>query len=114
MGDAGRDGTLANEKWGDVMARRCTTVPGFGTCCRAAQQGLTNRPFQMTTHTGAVRCAECRTVASTSRRHPGRTVFQFRWVPGAQCGIGPGGCPALTQPQGAVGGPQGGGIQLQP
>jgi len=79
------------------MARRCTTVPGFGTCCRAAQQGLLNKPFQFTDSRGNVRCATCATRSSTSRSHPGRTVFQFRFNKNETCGIGPGGCPALTQ-----------------
>jgi len=79
------------------MARRCTTVPGFGTCCRAAQQGLLNKPFQFTDSRGSVRCATCATRASTSRSHPGRTVFQFRFNKNETCGIGPGGCPALAQ-----------------
>lgn len=72
------------------MARRCTTVPGFGACCRAAQQGLLNRPFQMQTAHGQ-RCAEC---AQITRRN-GRPGFRFRFHKNAECGIGPGGCPFL-------------------
>ncbi len=78
------------------MVRRCTTVAGYGTCCRAAQQGLVNRPFQMTTSGGHVRCAQCSTVASSSKRHPGQTVFQFRWQKNQACGLGAGGCPYLS------------------
>lgn len=85
------------------MARRCTTVPGFGTCCRAAQQGLTNTVFKMTDSRGIVRCAECAVVRSTSKRHPGANVFQFRWHKSAECGIGPGGCPALAGGAGGLG-----------
>lgn len=82
------------------MARRCTTVPGYGTCCRAASQGLLNTVFKMTDRLGHVRCAECATVVSQSKRRPGATVFQFRWHKSSECGIGPGGCPALTGQQG--------------
>lgn len=104
------------------MARRCTTVPGFGTCCRASQQGLTptggatgaGRAFTMTTHTGTTRCARCDVVASTSHKHPGRPVFKFQWVSGSApspvgCGLGPGGCPSLS----AGGGQQGNILQIQ-
>ncbi len=87
------------------MARRCTTVPGYGTCCRAAQQGFLNKTMTITTANGAKRCAICTTHQSTSRNpaKAGRTVFQFRFAKNAECGIGPGGCPALAG-QGAVGG----------
>lgn len=85
------------------MARRCTTVPGYGTCCRAAQQGLLNAPFKMTDHLGHIRCAECSTRPSTSRAHPGRTVFQFRWHKNSECGLGTGGCPYLGGQPGGIG-----------
>lgn len=80
------------------MARRCTTVPGYGTCCRAAQQGLLNQVMQITDSRGNKRCAECATVQSQSRdpRKAGRTVFQFRFHKSAECGIGPSGCPYLA------------------
>jgi hypothetical protein len=93
------------------MPRRCTTTPGLGTCCRAAQQGLLNRPFIINTTHGQ-RCAECTTDRSQSRdpRKAGRTIFRFRFHRGTECGIGPGGCPFL---QGGGGGalpaPGGGG-----
>lgn len=79
------------------MARRCTTVPGFGVCCRAAQQGIANQVFKFTDRGGHQRCAECAIVQSTSRdpRKAGRQVFQFRFHKNSECGIGPGGCPAL-------------------
>lgn len=73
------------------MARRCTTVPGFGFCCQAAQQGLLNRPVRMATKTGE-RCVECTTI----ERKNGRLGFQFRFERNAQCGIGSGGCPSLA------------------
>lgn len=82
------------------MARRvCTTTPGDSTCCRAASQGLLNRPFQLTMRNGAVRCASCSTATSTSRNpaKAGRTIFVFRWQKNASCGIGPHGCAALAQ-----------------
>lgn len=81
------------------MARKCTTVPGFGACCRAAQQGLLNRPFQMTDSRGNVRCAMCSTATSTSRNpaKAGRTITVFRFQKNATCGIGPHGCPYLGQ-----------------
>lgn len=89
------------------MARRCTTVPGYGTCCRAAQQGLLNQTMVITDSRGNKRCAECSTRQSTSRdpRKAGRTVFEFRFHKNAECGIGPGGCPYL-QGAGATGGRQ--------
>lgn len=86
------------------MARRCTTVPGYGVCCSAAQQGILNQPFKMTTSNGHQRCAQCNQITKRN----GQPGFQFRWHKNAQCGIGPGGCPAL-----AGGGPQGGGGTLQ-
>ena len=95
------------------MSRRCTTVPGYGTCCRAAQQGLLNRPFQMTDSKGNTRCASCSTRQSTSRdpRKAGRTVFQFRFEKNTSCGIGPHGCPYIAGGQGQgqlqIGGPTG-------
>lgn len=93
------------------MARRCTTVPGYGTCCRAAQQGLLNQTMVITDSRGNKRCAECSTRQSTSRdpRKAGRTVFEFRFHKNAECGIGPGGCPYL---QGGVGAGAGRPLQL--
>ena len=96
------------------MARRCTTVPGYGTCCRAASQGLLGRPFQMTDSRGSTRCAQCDTVAKTKGRGMG---FRFRWHKNQECGIGPHGCPYLgAQGQGQlqIGGPVGSGNVLNP
>lgn len=78
------------------MAKRCTTVPGYGACCNAIQQGVRpGQAFRKQMPNGTERCAVCNVVPSRSKRHPGTSVFQFRWVKGNVCGIGPGGCPAL-------------------
>ena len=82
------------------MSRRtCTTTPGDSACCRAASQGLLNRPFQMTFRNGSVRCAECTTSTSQSRNpaKAGRPIFVFRFHKNADCGIGPHGCAYLAQ-----------------
>lgn len=71
--------------------RRCTTVPGFGTCCRAAQAGALNRPIPINTPHGQ-RCGECRVI--TKRR--GGQGFQFRFHKSSECGLMAGGCPALA------------------
>lgn len=81
------------------MARRCTTVPGYGTCCAAAQQGALGRPFKLTTRTGSQRCAQCDPITKRN----GAPGFRFRWHKSSQCGIGPSGCPALAG-QGPSGG----------
>jgi len=80
------------------MARRCTTVPGYGLCCTAAQQNRLNQPIRINTTRGQ-RCGICSTHPSTSRNplKAGKTVFQFRFAPGASCGLGSGGCPVLGQ-----------------
>jgi hypothetical protein len=100
-----------------MAVRRCTTSPGFGTCCRAAQQGLLNRPFQITDSKGNVRCAECTTAQSQSKdpRKRGRTIFLYRFHKNQECGIGPNGCPYLGQggAQQQLGAPPPG-FQLQP
>lgn len=80
------------------MARRCTTVPGFGVCCRAAQQNLLNQPFKVAVAGRGERCAECTVIT----RKNGRPGFHFRWHKSELCGIGPGGCPALAQAGGAT------------
>lgn len=79
------------------MARRCTTVPGFGFCCQVAQQGLLGRPVRKQGVHGE-RCAQCDAIT----RRNGRPGFKFRWHKSDQCGIGPGGCPALAQAQGGT------------
>lgn len=87
------------------MAKRCTTVPGYGTCCSAIQQGIAkpNQPFRIQRPNGTERCAVCLVVPSKSKKHLGQPVFNFRWQKGQLCGIGPGGCPVLVQ-GGAAGG----------
>lgn len=86
------------------MAKRCTTVPGYGACCAAMQAGVRpGQAFRKQMPNGTERCAVCNVVQSHSKRHPGQNVFQFRWVKGQVCGIGPGGCPTLAQGGGQVG-----------
>lgn len=77
------------------MARRCTTVPGYGVCCAAAQQNILGQPFKFTTAGGHLRCGQCNQIT----RRNGQPGFQFRFHKNAQCGIGPGGCPALANGQ---------------
>lgn len=89
------------------MARRCTTVPGYGTCCRAAQQGLLNQTMVITDSRGNKRCAECQVI----QKRKGGQGFKFLFHKSAECGIGPGGCPYLNT--GAIGGLGRGGRQLQ-
>lgn len=89
------------------MARRCTTVPGYGVCCRAAQQGMLGQVFRFATARGE-RCGECTPIT----RRNGRPGFRFRFHRSAECGIGPGGCPALASMAGGGGG--GGGMLALP
>lgn len=79
------------------MARRCTTVPGYGFCCAAAQQNALGRPVRMTTGRGQ-RCVQCDQITKRN----GQPGFRFRFHKNSQCGIGPGGCPALAGGQGGV------------
>lgn len=72
--------------------RRCTTVPGFGACCRAAQAGLLGQPFRINTARGQ-RCMQCDIITKRN----GSPGFRARFHKSVQCGIGPGGCPALAQ-----------------
>ena len=74
------------------MARRCTTVPGYGACCAAAMQGHLGQPVTITDSRGNKRCVECRPIT----RRNGQPGFQMRFQKSAVCGIGPHGCPALT------------------
>jgi hypothetical protein len=71
------------------MARRCTTVPGYGTCCAAAQAGRLGAPFRIGP-AGHERCAQCDVVG----KRKGGQGFRFRFVKSAQCGL-MSGCPAL-------------------
>lgn len=84
------------------MAKKCTTTPGPGVCCRAAEQGLLGKPFVFTIASGCLqgqqRCGECTTVPSRSKKHPNIPVFQFRFHKNTECGLsGAHGCPALQQ-----------------
>lgn len=81
------------------MARRCTTVPGFGACCAAAQQGHLGGPFRFTDSKGNQRCGECSIIQRSKGRGPG---FQFRFHKNAECGLGPHGCPALANAPGGI------------
>lgn len=69
------------------MARRCTTVPGFGVCCQAAQAGRLGQPIAVQTRTGQ-RCAICTPI----QKRRGGTGFQFRFRKDSECGI-VSGCP---------------------
>lgn len=71
------------------MARRCTTVPGYGVCCAAAGQGILNQPFKMNVK-GTTRCAECTQITKRN----GQPGFRFRWQKSNVCGI-VSGCPNL-------------------
>lgn len=79
--------------------RRCTTVPGFGACCQAAQAGTLNQPIRIQTQHGQ-RCGMCRPI----QKRRGGSGFQFRFLKGQACGIvagcpvaGTAGLPQLTQ-----------------
>lgn len=81
------------------MARKCTTVPGYGACCAAATQGKLGAPFRFTDHTGKQRCGECNIIdrrPSKCAPNTPRKGFQFRFRPNSDCQMGPGGCPALA------------------
>jgi hypothetical protein len=91
------------------MARRCTTVPGFGACCAAYGRGVqSGQTFTFTDSRGHTRCASCTQRPSRSRNpaKQGRMVTDFRFHKGAECGLSPGGCPNVP----GGGGGQGGGL----
>lgn len=70
-----------------------TKSKGRGVCCEALTKlGAAGAAsgFRYTDCNGVERCARCTIVASTSKHHPGRHVFQYRGVTG--CGKG---CAAL-------------------
>lgn len=77
------------------MARKCSTVPGYGACCAAATQGRLGAPFRFTDSKGNQRCGECNVIQRSKGKGPG---FQFRFHRNSQCGLGPHGCPALAGP----------------
>jgi hypothetical protein len=74
----------------------CSTRSGNkGICCAAVTQlGLARaaQGFQYTNCNGRVVCLQCGTRPSTSKKHPGQTVFTVR-----RASCGPSGCPALGQ-----------------
>lgn len=74
-----------------MSVRKCTSSPGFGKCCAAAQQGLLGQPFRITVR-GTQRCAQCDQI----QKRNGSPGFKFRFHKSAQCGLGPSGCPALA------------------
>lgn len=76
------------------MARRCTTVPGYGACCQAAQAGRLNQPVRINTQHGQ-RCGVCTPV----QKRNGQTGFRFRFAKSAECGLAAGGCPVVGQGQ---------------
>jgi hypothetical protein len=75
-------------------AEACDTkVHGKGICCKALTQigeAAMKEGFRYTGCDGKIRCAHCNLVPSTSKKHPGVIVFQYRRQ---MCG--PSGCPAL-------------------
>jgi hypothetical protein len=79
----------------------CSTKSGNrGICCAAVTQlGLARaaQGFQYTNCNGKVVCLACGTKASTSKKHPGQTVFAVKRV-----SCGPSGCPALAGQQGII------------
>lgn len=75
------------------MARRCTTVPGFGVCCRAAQANQLNQTIKVKSGS-SVRCASCTTITKRN----GQPGFKFRFHKNSDCGI-VSGCPALASQQ---------------
>jgi hypothetical protein len=85
-----------------TQAPACGTKPQHsGICCAAVTQlGLARaaQGFQYTScTTGKTVCLACGTKASTSKKHPGQTVFSVKRV-----SCGPSGCPALSTLQGQI------------
>ena len=77
-----------------VTAQEACVTRGKGICCAALTQlGATRAAegFRYTTCQGKVLCMKCGTKPSTSKAHPGQTVFVPRR---ATCGIS--GCAALS------------------
>ena len=73
----------------------CATKSGNrGICCAAITQlGLARaaQGFQYTNCAGKTVCLACGTKSSTSKKHPGQTVFAVKRI-----SCGPSGCPALA------------------
>jgi hypothetical protein len=83
------------------MARRCTTVPGYGFCCASMQQYGQARAAQGVTSPNGKHCISCTVMQKKKSRcsnpnTPAPLGFRVRMVANAQCGIGAGGCPGLT------------------
>ena len=88
------------------MARRCVTVAGPGTCCRAMTSGFQpGQVFSFHGPTGRLVCGVCHIV--NKRPKKGSTVqtrgFRFAFAPG--CATGANACPALNPTPGAPGTP---------
>lgn len=73
------------------MARRCTTVAGYGACCAAAMQNRLGQPIPVGP-AGRKRCGVCTQITKRN----GAPGFHFRFLHSASCGLGGGGCPALS------------------
>lgn len=76
------------------MARKCTCThidPNQATCCRAAAAGRLGQPFVLQTPRGT-RCAQCDQI----QKRNGQPGFRFRFAKSQNCGLGAGGCRALT------------------
>lgn len=88
-----------------MSIRRCTTTPGFGACCQAAQAGRLNQPIRINTQHGQ-RCGVCR----PHQKRNGSQGFIFHFAKSSMCGLSAGGCPVVNP---AGGGFVGGGQALQ-
>ena len=100
------------------MSRKvCTTTQGDSTCCVAAQRGLLGQPITLTLRSGSQRCGVCTVRASTSKRHPGAPVFQFRWIKSSTPGCNArtsAACAALAQMGAATAAPAASGLAALP
>jgi hypothetical protein len=76
------------------MSRRvCTTSPGFGACCQAAQAGQLGQNIVVNVPGHGQRCGICRQI----QKRKGGVGFQFRFQKSAACGLAAGGCPIGQQ-----------------
>lgn len=90
-----------------MSIRVCHSVAGYGTCCKAAQQGRLGQYIPVTGPGGRTRCAVCTPI--TKRK--GGQGFQFRFAKNANCGLAAGGCPVVG-PQSSVASGAGGFYQI--
>lgn len=77
-----------------------TSSRNKGICCAAVTQlGIARaaQGFQYVNCAGKTVCLACGTKASTSKKHPGQTVFSVKRV-----SCGPSGCPALGGAGGTI------------